>query len=193
MLNIAQGVSLSLWAPDEEILAENLNLRERKYGGIYEQDYIGTTTDIPNISFSTIGDLYGSPVYGFAAYASIAGAGLILDTVTTGNTVPTFTFGNPYAVYDEPKVYGFLAYGIQSIVEDDILTGELTPTFSFATATSVYGDGDLYGFLEYGPDNGFISDPITLGESGISLSTVILTGITYGSGRKYGFMSWQAP
>lgn len=193
MLNIAQGVSLSLWVPDEEILAENLNLRERKYGGIYEQDYIGTTTNIPTISFSTFSLLYGSPVYGFYSYASVAGAGLIEDSITTGDTIPSFSFGNPSAVYNFPKKYGFMAYGIQSIISDSVSTGEITPTFTFATASSFYGNGDLYGFIEYGSEPGLATDTITTGEGTVSLSTVVLTGITYGSGRKYGFISWQAP
>ncbi len=193
MLNIAQGVSLSLWAPDEEILAENLNLRERKYGGIYESDFIGTTTNVPDISFSTIGALYGAPVYGFTAYASIAGAGLILDSITTGNTVPTFAFGSPFGIYNEPKLYGYLSYGVQSYLQDTVTTGEIIPTFTFASATSYYGALDLYGFLEYGSDLSLITDSVAFGEITPTISTVILTGITYGSGRKYGFMSWQAP
>lgn len=193
MVDIAQGVSLSLWQPDEEILAENLNLRERKYGGIYKEDAIGTTTNIPTLSFSTLGDLYGSPVYGFAAYQSLAGAGLILDSLTFGETIPTFTSGSPYAVYNQPKQYGYLAYGLSSTILDSVSTGELTPTFSFGTSTGGYGDGDFYGFLQYGGDSYLVTDTVTTGETGIAFANVVLTGITYGSGRQYGYISWQAP
>lgn len=180
---------MPLWAPDEEILAANLNLRERKYGGIYFQDFIGSNTPTPVISFVTTGYLYGSPVYGFSIYKAVAGAGLIEDTLATSTPVPTITTALDHALYNEPLPYGFFAYGLQAsnIMNESITAATAVPTFVTNSGTYLYGvSGGDYGFMQYGVASPVIST-LTTGENTITLTLSLIAAFAYDTGRKYGF------
>lgn len=64
------GYGYSGWAPDEEILADSLNKRERKYGGIPYLDVIGVTDNTPILTLTPAGsELYGEFLYGEGVYS----------------------------------------------------------------------------------------------------------------------------
>lgn len=189
------NTSLPLWVPDEEILAENINLRERKYGGFYQQDNIGSTTLSPIFTTPASGELWGSPVYGFQQYNSVAGAGLFTDNITTGNTIPTFTEAIATNIYGNSILYGFMAYGNSpsgTLNTDSIALSDNTMSFTSGSAYGQYGPSNFYGFMQYGNTNLFITETITYGEVAPVNSTVILTGFQYGDGTKWGFNVYQA-
>lgn len=66
--NNTLGASQPIWEPDEEVLATNLNLRERTYGGITITDYIGVSDTVPTVTIAIDDTLYGVPLYGSILY-----------------------------------------------------------------------------------------------------------------------------
>jgi len=66
--NNTLGASQPIWEPDEEVLATNLNLRERTYGGITITDYIGVADALPTVTIAIDDTLYGVPLYGSILY-----------------------------------------------------------------------------------------------------------------------------
>lgn len=189
---IAPGASLPLWEPDEEILAENINPRERRYGGNYVEDNFGMSTGVPIFTFSTAGQLYGVPVYGFAIYSAKAGAGLIEDEITIDTDPPAFTSALDGALYGT-ELYGFFGYAVQNFITDNVSLADQVPTFTQSTSGIAYGAGTgNYGFENYGASNPPI-DSLTMADSTISLLTAIVSANVYGQGYTYGFSVYQAP
>lgn len=68
--NNTLGASQPLWEPDEEILATNLNLRERTYGALTVTDEIGVSDNAPTVTIAIDDTLYGVPLYGSILYTA---------------------------------------------------------------------------------------------------------------------------
>lgn len=188
---IAPGVSLPLWSPDEEILAENINLRERRYGGGYVEDNIGMSTGVPIFTFSTAGQLYGTPAYGLMIYSAKAGAGLIEDSMSILDNPPSFVSAIDGALYGT-ELYGFFGYAVQNITQDSLNLNTQPPSFTQSITGVIYGSGTgNWGFENYGASNPPI-DSMTLADGTISLLTAIVSANVYGQGYKYGFSVYQA-
>lgn len=191
---IAQGASLPLWLPDEEILAVNLNLRERKYGGFYTEDSFGMSTGIPTLNFGIPGELYGSgELYGFLSYSSVSGSGLISDSLSISDGSISTATVDATTYYNKPTLYGFAGYGVFSgnILNDNLTINDNTPVFSTGNPYTIYNNGDIYGFIGYGSVNHPIST-LTITDSTVSLTSSNDTSTVYGSGEKYGFCSYDA-
>lgn len=186
---VAKGASLPLWQPDEEILAVNLNARERTYGGFYLEDNFGMSTGVPVFSSSIAGALYGEgSLYGFMTYQAIAGAGLIEDSIDVEDDPPTFTTGTPYFAYGAGD-YGFMSYGSNPLT-DGISLSDLSPTVTDAPAGGLYGSGLEFGYLQYGgvPD---VTDIVIFDDSASITLTVSNSSVNvYGQGKLYGFSEY---
>lgn len=188
------GVSLKLWDPDEGILADNINLRERKYGGLYNQDYFGASTPSPIITFASSGGLYGQKTYGFDSYAAVLGVSLVQDSSSVVDSVITFDVSlisnNSY----NSGTYGFMPYlEVDKLIEENIAVQDLfSPTITISLNGSFYGNSLKYGLINYGA---FFTNPIStlnLSESIPTITLALSSGVVYGDGTKYGFGEWQA-
>lgn len=189
---IAPGVSLDLWDPDEEILADNLNQRERTYGGFYQEDFMGMSDGVPIFTFSSGGNLYGQGgIYSFLTYQAVAGAGLVEEILDIEDDIPTFADGSPTAPYGG-TLYGFLSYGSTPIVESMTIS-EVSVTVLDAAAGTSYGSGTDYAFAQYGgtPD---ATTPMSIDDSaGLTLTTASVASNVYGGGGQYGFSMYVGP
>lgn len=184
---VAQGASMPLWRPDEEILAVNLNLRERRYGGFYVEDSIGFSTSLPVVNSALPGSLWGSGTYGFMSYGSVAGAGLVFDEIELDDFTPTITQVSPFSTYGL-GTYGFMSYG-SGFYLDEIEFEDQTPTVTYGIIDTIYGS-PTYAFTEYGIGDPIV-DTITFSDASVTALTTILTTNVYGTGEKYGFCIWQ--
>lgn len=165
------GVSLDLWQPNEEIYHANLNIRERRFGGLYQTDTIGTSqlapifTDVPQ-SF-----LFGSFKYGFGQFNFVAGAGLVTDTITTGEIAPTYISASASIVFNTGNKFGFAEFN-SSFLTDTITSNEIAPIFVSGVSSGVFGSSVFFGFLAFG-SNIVITDTVTTGTT-----TPIFTSVT---------------
>lgn len=195
MLDQIAGISLRLWDPDEGILAEDINLRERRYGGFYHQDYFGSNDGPPTITFSTSGFTYGAKTYGFDSYAAVLGISLIEDSISTSEpttdlTVSAFT-NNTY----NNGSYGFIPYlNTQQFIQDSLgVNDTFSPIVVLSNNGVYYGFPEKYGLMSYGGNLTKPIDTLTFSEPSVpTILTFVLNSLVYGDGTKYGFGVWQA-
>lgn len=193
-MTVPFGTYLEPWEPDEEILASNLNLRERKYGGLFLHDFIGSSDASPVITAATTGDLYGDgQQWGFSLYKAVAGAGLLNDSIAFSDTTISFTTGSTFGVYNTPNLYGFTSYGYANGLIDNLSITDGVPTINIGAIDQQYGDTNAqWGLIQCGYQNGLMTDAVTIDDTTtLTITAAATTPNVYGTSKKYGFCAWQ--
>lgn len=185
------GVSLDLWVPDEEIFHANINIRERRFGAVYHQDFIGASTGSPTFNDFSPSFLFGSPSFGFAVFGAVAGAGLVFDTITQGEVAPTFIDHPSSGLFDVGgDIFGFLSFGSVAgagLIIDSVDVGDLAPVFVDHAAFGVFDIGTYYfGFLTFGSATPLV-DTIDVGDLTPTFFNHSLVTQKFGAPLKFGF------